>query len=605
MKPGDFARSPKTRHNSHTLEAMTVVLVPKIRDQKRKGGLPKLTSNGLEVGVTRLLVVPVLILPLLALLLLACSETPDTTEVSGLPTLEPARQTPVLTLNPQQVEETPTVELAAIKPNRPTPQPIIPTPRPTFPPSPTPTSIPVLAPPPIIPTPLVIPTIARPTPAPVIVAPPTITVPTIVLPTITIPTITVPTITVPTITVPTITIPTIEVRAVPLWSMDYETGQPQALLITSPGDGPVRGMFVDCNTEGDGDPWLALRLVGEEVFSPVPRHTMVSLDISIDGSGPVATGWLPPPGEHAAEFQRLYPAKQVGTDIINALLDGAKSVEVSAGDLRYRFETHGFRIAAKELIDYCVPGETPAPTLALARTYISPPVPPAWASPMAQSVTPEVQEFAAACATAMDAGDDVVSERDFDEWTLELAEVEAPPGLADFWFAKSAKFRAQDENGLNEHTQAAYDDEQWFITQMNQEVQDALLDAGCLSGVDVALAYRTAEAWARYEAGYGQRAGTSIEEFAQACADMKATVPAFDALDTMPRHLLYWWAQLTPPPELADYYDAVLEFYRTWEATESSDLADVPFEVEMAVVNTAEALDGDVLETLLRMRCAG
>ena len=43
----------------------------------------------------------------------------------------------------------------------------------------------------------------------------------------------------------------------------------------------------------------------------------------------------------------------VGTDIVDALLDGARLIEVSAGDLEYSFETHGFPQTARSLIESC------------------------------------------------------------------------------------------------------------------------------------------------------------------------------------------------------------------------------------------------------------
>ena len=241
----------------------------------------------------------------------------------------------------------------------------------------------------------------------------------------------------------------------------------------------------------------------------------------------------------------------------------------------------------------------------LAASTIVPPPPTGMPPEAARVAVPaQVREFAEVCGD-LRSRDESAPDWTFRGWVAEAQAVEAPPELAEWWTAYVNQFALQTEDGPNELTQEASDEQRWFITQMSKAVQDTLMDAGCLDGYDVSLAYEVGYAWGRYEAGYGQGDNTSVEEFAQACADMMVTVPTLDTLDAMALHLLYWWAQLSPPPELADYYDAVFEYYRAWAATESNDPEEVPFEVEMAVVDTAEAMDEDVLETLLRTRCAG
>ena len=181
-----------------------------------------------------------------------------------------------------------------------------------------------------------------------------------------------------------------------------------------------------------------------------------------------------------------------------------------------------------------------------------------------------MREFAETCGDLRNR-DESAPDWSFDGWVAEAQAVEAPPEVAEWWTAYVNQFALQTEDGPNELTQEAHDAALWAIVLMDLDTQDTLMDAGCLDGYDVSLAYEVGYAWGRYEAGYGQRPDTTIEEFAQACADMKVTMPTLDTLEAMTLHLLYWWAQLSPPPELADYYDAVFEYYRAWAATESND----------------------------------
>ena len=246
------------------------------------------------------------------------------------------------------------------------------------------------------------------------------------------------------------------------------------------------------------------------------------------------------------------------------------------------------------------PTPVPLPTLRpFTVTTATPPVPASW------KVSGEVRQFARVCGELGVAGDAVVTGGEFDEWVDLLLEVQAPPELAEWWTAYVNQFALQTEVGPNAATQEAADDEYWYITQMTEPVQDVLMEAGCITGYDVALAYETGYAWARYEAGYGQGPDTTIEEFAQACADMKVTIPAMDAVSEAPWHLYYWWTQLNPPQEIQGYYDAVLDFYQEWALAGTGDINDVSHETAMAVQAAAQALDGDDLELLLRERCAG
>ena len=153
---------------------------------------------------------------------------------------------------------------------------------------------------------------------------------------------------------------------VPEWGMDYVSGYPQAVLLTQWGIEPTRGIIVHCNIGEGEDPWLALRVVGEEVFPPTPPYTEVELTYTIDGGGPVTTEWLPHPdhwNEQTKDFHQLYPAKSVNTGIIKALLSGAGLIEFAVDDIEYSFAAHGFPQVAKPLIESCQSSSVPAPAL--------------------------------------------------------------------------------------------------------------------------------------------------------------------------------------------------------------------------------------------------
>ncbi len=295
---------------------------------------------------------------LLPLLLLACSGSPPpdptATEATTQPptttqpqTLSPTLRTPTQTLNPWQIQATQQAQLATIRTllPPPTPQVIYPTaPRPfptLVPPPTTPPFLLQTLEPPQVPTltPWVLPTL-EPLPTPRLPVLPTLSpLPTVVVPTV----------------VPVVPVPSLSRK--PQWVMDYEAGYSQALVLTPLETVPVRGIFVDCNTDGD-QPRLALRIVGEEVFPPTTSFG-VDLAYAIDGDVPVTTMWLPVPGESQEGFQRLYPAQETGTAIIDALLGGARLIEVGVGNIEYSFETHGFSQVAIPLIESC---QSPVPT---------------------------------------------------------------------------------------------------------------------------------------------------------------------------------------------------------------------------------------------------
>ena len=241
---------------------------------------------------------------------------------------------------------------------------------------------------------------------------------------------------------------------------------------------------------------------------------------------------------------------------------------------------------------------------------ITPPViqPPATPTPPPSSavVSTEVAEFALECADIRNQNESA-PEWTFEGWIEEAQATGVPEVLADWWSAYVDQFALQVvHDGPSEHSQRAADDTMWELYEMDPLLREYLLDMGCLTGVEVWQADATVEAWDRLLNGWGQGENVSVEEFAEACRDVGLTVPTLDVSVAMPEHLAYWWGELTPPPELADYYDAVATFYEEWIESGGGDpQTDVSFETQMALIETAQALDEDVLETLLARRCAG
>ena len=527
----------------------------------------------------------VTLLTLVVGLSMACSGAPPTTTESQPPTLEPTRHTPIPTLNPRQKESTRQAQLATVEAGIP------PTPRIIYPTVSRPVStLPLPTPVMLVPT-LNIPTQLPlyPTPAPVPMLPPTPPLP--VLPTLAPP----PTLPLLPTSTPRFVAVTLEPPAAPQvtvvpvrepeWTLDDRTGDgPTAVLLTRRSIEPVRGMMVDCaGRDGDSDPWLALRIVGEGVFPPdLPQYSRVQLAHAIDGGELVTTEWLPHPDwwdEGAGDFQRLYPAKEVGTAIINALLGGAVTIEVSVGDMEYGFNSHGFVQAAATLIDSCQSMATAPPLSSVS-----------------------VEQFGAMCAEIRDE-DESAPGWSFREWVARAQAVDAPPEVADWWNPYVDQFALQTDAGPNADTQAASDRATEALAAMSPELQETLIDVGCLDETDVWLAHETLWAWGRLQDGLGQTAGTTLDEFVQACVNIQTTVPTLDTLDNLIWHLAYWWDRLVPPPVVAQYYSAVADFYEAW--METGDAEEVDLSISLALASSVSSLDTDVFELLEQSGCMG
>ena len=223
-----------------------------------------------------------------------------------------------------------------------------------------------------------------------------------------------------------------------------------------------------------------------------------------------------------------------------------------------------------------------------------------------------VAEFAATCGDLMEV-EIGPSTDEFTLWALSLSDVEPPHVLVDFWDARVGKYLFQIEVqgdelvpvGPNARTHEASDDEVWVVYLMDPELRDALVRGGCLTDLDVQLAGIQVAARERLLDGRGQGEDVSVIEFALACADMKVTVPTFDALEAVPAHLACWWEQLNPPPELTGYYDAVAALYDAWIQQGVDDPADVDVSVLLALSEAVKAMDPDDLETLTTLGCSG
>ena len=97
----------------------------------------------------------------------------------------------------------------------------------------------------------------------------------------------------------------------------------------------------------------------------------------------------------------------------------------------------------------------------------------------------------------------------------------------------------------------------------------------------------------------------TVGQFAEACADIRVAAPTMDGLDAMPAHLAGWWGRLIPPPGLGEYHSAIMDLHREWQEVDTGDPQDAGILTQLAVVEGANTLDDDGLETLLRGDCPG
>lgn len=121
--------------------------------------------------------------------------------------------------------------------------------------------------------------------------------------------------------------------------------------------------------------------------------------------------------------------------------------------------------------------------------------------------------------------------------------------------------------------------------------------------VGVLLGTKFLAARDRLGAGYAQSGTVTVQQFAEACSDIKITAPFMDSEDAIAAHFVHWWARLIPPPSMEKYHAAIMDFYLEWQRV--GDFEQVDVRLEMAMMEAFKGLDGDVVETLLRERCSG
>ena len=161
------------------------------------------------------------------------------------------------------------------------------------------------------------------------------------------------------------------------------------------------------------------------------------------------------------------------------------------------------------------------------------------------------------------------------------------------------------EPGPNALTQEASNNYQHEVASMPLNVRETLLGTGCLTEVDVLLAREFVAAWSRLHRGYAQSGTVTVEQYAQACADIKLTVPTMNHLEAIPEHFLHWWRKLVPPPGMGKFHSAVMDIYREWVTLKSGDPNDLSLTAQMALHEATQSLDRNHFEILLREKCAG
>ena len=251
------------------------------------------------------------------------------------------------------------------------------------------------------------------------------------------------------------------------------------------------------------------------------------------------------------------------------------------------------------------PAATPEPAVTSAPLPTPTPLAVTGRTP-APAPTVDIADFALACAE-VNSQDESALGWTFEGWVEEAQAIDPPPALTDWWGAYVGQFALQlTSDGPNEHSQEAADDERRALVSMDPGTRDYLVDTGCVTAAEVQVAIAVDEAWGRLLGGYGQGRDVSVEEFADACKDIKLTAPTMQGLAALPLHMAHWWVRLTPPPELVVYHLAIAMFYEDWVEGSGDDPADSMSSETQAYLNTAmQAMDADVLEILLARGCAG
>ena len=141
------------------------------------------------------------------------------------------------------------------------------------------------------------------------------------------------------------------------------------------------------------------------------------------------------------------------------------------------------------------------------------------------------------------------------------------------------------------------------LVAMDSELQEILISAGCIDESEIETAHEILSAQARLRDGLGQAAGTTLDEFIQACVDISITAPVMGPQDELFQYLVHWWGRLVPTPALERYHAATANFYEAM--AEAEDLGDIDLSVSQEVTAAASSLDAHVFQLLEESGCIG
>ena len=196
-----------------------------------------------------------------------------------------------------------------------------------------------------------------------------------------------------------------------------------------------------------------------------------------------------------------------------------------------------------------------------------------------------------------------------DSWLDSWLTLTAPPELSDFHNARTAFFRYPvtadgEARGPSATFQHAYDGMLESMVSLPVSLREPLSATGCVSSVeDFSSIARDLDVKTRLAERETSEGPLSIDEYAEWCADIVQTIPWFADRATIGRHLKIEWGKLTPPPDIAGFHGALLEWYDEFERTGTLD-AETP--IGQRVAAELRQMDYDHFERLYyRTGCVG
>lgn len=202
-------------------------------------------------------------------------------------------------------------------------------------------------------------------------------------------------------------------------------------------------------------------------------------------------------------------------------------------------------------------------------------------TPVFQARALSVDEYSKVCGELMDSEPILImmstNPKAYREWLDSWLTLRAPPELSDFHNARTAFYQyfvtADGEaRGPSAPFQRAYDAMLESMVGLPVSLREPLSATGCVSSVGVfSSAARDLDTRARLAERGTSQEPLSIDEYAQWCADIVRTIPMLDDRATVARYLLTEWAKLTPPPDIAGFHKALLEWYAEFERTGTLD----------------------------------